>query len=61
MKRLDEFWQYYEWMLRFNERDANLNGGQGVVTIVDFDEFRLAHYASKNGKRGAWNVSGSKK
>ena len=47
--RLDEFWKYFEQMVRYHERDASLNGGQGVVCNVDWDGFELNHHASQDG------------
>ena len=47
---MDEFWQFYEQWVRFNERDAKLNGGQGVASIVDFEGFELNHGASRYGE-----------
>ena len=48
--RLDEFWKYYERVVRLCERDAKLSGGEGMVAIIDFDDFQLTHYASSKGK-----------
>ena len=49
-ERIEEFWKYFDQMVRFHERDAKLSGGQGVVSIVDFDGFELNHHASPSCK-----------
>ena len=53
---MDEFWKYFEQMDRFHERDGNLNGGQGVVCIVDWGEFQLTHHSSADGKKFERNL-----
>ena len=39
----------WEQWTRVMEKDAALNNGQGIVLIVDFDGFSLAHFASQTG------------
>ena len=49
VEKQDEFWKAYEQWIRFMERDAALNGGQGTVFIADFEGHSLSSYASKSG------------
>ena len=46
----EEFWKYYEQHARRLERDAAVNNDDGVVAIVDWDCFTLAHFATPEGK-----------
>lgn len=48
--KIEEFWRAYEQWLRFQEKDASLNSNQGMVILMDFDGFTLAHFASQQGK-----------
>ena len=48
-EKQDEFWKAYEQRICFQEKDAALNNDQGIVYIVDFDGYNLAHYASEGG------------
>ena len=53
----DEFWKAYEQFLRFQEKDASLNNGQGIVFIIDFDGFGLKNHASANGELAFQTIS----
>ena len=44
-----ELWKGWEQWTRFMEKDAALNGGQGIAVIIDMDGFTLANYASSEG------------
>ena len=48
-EKVEEFWIYHEQIVRRQEKDAALNGGQGIVQIIDWDGFSLSNHASKNG------------
>ena len=48
-EKVDELWKSWEQWTRVMEKDAALNNGQGIVLILDFDGFSLAHYASQEG------------
>ena len=52
-ERIDEYWKYFEQIIRSIEKDAKANGGQGVVSIADFDGFQLNHQISPGGKKSS--------
>ena len=55
MEKQEEFWKAYEQWTRFLEKDGAENKNRGIVYIVDFDEYSLAHYASKAGNLSNYN------
>ena len=48
----EEFWKVYEQINRREERDAVLCNDQGVVLLLDWDDFSLKNYGSVGGKHG---------
>ena len=45
-----EFWKYFEQMVRRQQKGAEMNNGQGMVEIVDWEGFELNHHASPKGE-----------
>ena len=45
----EDFWKHFEHLLRRITRDAEVNNGQGVAYILDWDGFSLGNYASPKG------------
>ena len=50
----DEFWDYYEQLIRFQEKDAKANGGKGNVVFYDFDGFNSKNLDSLEGS--IWRI-----
>ena len=50
VEKVDEFWKYYEQLIRRGEKDAGMNHDAGVVHLVDFEGFALSHHASPKGE-----------
>ena len=49
-EKLDEFWKYFEQFLRREAKDAEVNNGEGMVLICDWEGFSLNRHASKEGE-----------
>ena len=56
-EKIKEFWKYVEQLLRCQVKDAELNGGRGIVDLVDWDGFSLSHHASPKGKSHRFSAS----
>lgn len=60
-EKQDEFWKYFEKLVRMQEKDAKIPPGgagcrtepaEGIVVIYDFDGFRFNHNVTVEGNQG---------
>ena len=49
-EKVEEFWKYFEQLVRRQRKDAGMNNGAGVVQVTDWEGFTLSRHASPKGE-----------